>query len=179
MPPDSNRRRHVKIRPLRSSDAPALALILRDRLATRFLPPRVRRETGRQFVQRVLREQRRGNGRAFVVQISESRLPIGQIRLLNWSPMDREAEVGFWVRRKFWGRGLGTEALRLTCQYGFRKMSLHRIEALVVAGNVRSRRALERVGFRFEGRSRRSTRLGRQWVDTWRFGLLRSEFRPK
>jgi [ribosomal protein S5]-alanine N-acetyltransferase len=171
--------RRIRLRPLRLSDAPALDRVLRDGRATRFLPPRVRKETGRQFVLRVLREDRRGGGKAFAIIPVGSTEAIGQIRLLNWHPTAREAEAGYWIRRSHWGRGFGSEALWLTCRYGFRRMALHRIEAIVVEGNFGSRRVLEKAGFRFEGSSRRAARLGGQWVDDWRFGLLRGELRGR
>ncbi|MCI4347891.1 MAG: GNAT family N-acetyltransferase [Thermoplasmata archaeon] len=151
--------------------------LLRDGRVTRLLPPRVRRETGRQFVTRVLREQRDGEGVSFAVRPLGSREVIGQIRLLNWSRSERTAEVGYWFRRKYWGRGFATDALRLTCRFGFAHMSLHRLEAIAVVGNVGSRRVLEHVGFRLEGRGRRAARLSGCWADEWRFGLLRGEMR--
>jgi RimJ/RimL family protein N-acetyltransferase len=89
----------------------------------------------------------------------------------------KEAEVGFWIRRKFWGRGFGTDALRAVCRFGFRSLALHRIEANVVVGNIGSRRALEKVGFRLEGRRRQAFRVGGRWYDDWRFGLLKGELR--
>jgi RimJ/RimL family protein N-acetyltransferase len=165
------------LRPLRPAHAPALDRILKDRQATRFVSPWTRRESGRQWVTRILAEQRAGKRVAFAIRLLSSRETIGQINLFNWSHWDHEAEVGLWLRRKYWGRGLGTEALALVCRYGFRSMSLHRIEALVVVGNEGSKRALEKVGFRPEGRSRESARVRGHWTDTWRLGLLRGELK--
>ena len=167
--------RLVILRPLRRQDASALDGILRDGRATRFLPARVRREDGRLFVTRVLRDRHKGNGFAFAIFESGTEEAIGQARLFNWSHPEHTAELGIWLRRGSWGQGYGTEAIRLLCRYGFRSMSLHRIEALVVEGNAGSRRALERAGFQLEGTERRSARLGARWADTWRFGLLRGE----
>lgn len=167
--------RLVILRPLRRQDAPALDRILRDGQATRFLPARVRQEDGRRFVTRVLRDQHEGHGLAFAVFQSGTEEAIGQARLFNWSHPEHSAELGVWLRRSSWGQGFGTEAIRLLCRYGFRSMSLHRIEALVVDGNAGSRRALESAGFQLEGTERRSARVGARWADTWRFGLLRGE----
>jgi ribosomal-protein-alanine N-acetyltransferase len=141
-----------------------------------MLPPIVRHESGRQFVSRVLREQGRGEGPAFTIRALESGGLIGQIRFVNWSHADRSAEVGYWIRRRCWGTGLGTEALWLVCRFGFRSLGLHRIEAHVVDGNLRSLRILEKVGFRSEGRRRKVTQLSGKWVDGLTFGLLRGEF---
>jgi RimJ/RimL family protein N-acetyltransferase len=142
-----------------------------------MLSPRVRLERGIEFVTRVLNEQRRGRGYSFSILRNDSRVLIGQIRLLDWSPADGRAEVGYWIRRREWGRGFGSEALRLVCRFGFRTMRLHRIIATVVVGNRRSIRTLERVGFRREGRGRRAARLARGWADEWMYSMLPSELR--
>ena len=103
-----------------------------------MLPPRVRQESGKQFVQRALQEQRQGNGFAFAVLPAGSPGVIGQIRLMNWAKAERRAEVGYWIQRKHWGKGYGTEALRLICAFAFKSLRVHRIEASVVDGNNRS-----------------------------------------
>jgi len=166
----------IRIRPLRRSDAAALAPLLRDGQVTRFLPPRVRRESSKAFVARVLREQRAGEGFSFAVHRAGSREAIGQIRLFRWSRFESEAEVGFWLRRSAWGHGYATEALELLAARAFRRERLHRLAATVVEGNLRSARVLEKVGFRREGRRRGAARIDRQWVDLIEFGLLREEW---
>lgn len=173
------RGQRVKLRPLRSAHADALDRVLRDRLAMRFLSPWTRRERGEQWVARILNDQRKGKRAAFVIVLIDSDETIGQVNLFNWSHEERTAEVGFWLRRKYWGQGFGTEALHLICRYGFRVLSLHRVAAEVVDGNEGSMRALRKVGFRYEGRSREAARLAGQWVDTRNYGLLRAELRDR
>jgi RimJ/RimL family protein N-acetyltransferase len=166
----------VVVRPLRRADAELLARLLRDRRVVRFVPLRVRRETGAGFVDRVLGEQHRGEGFAFAIEESTSKEVVGQIRLFNWSRYNRDAEVGYWLLRSRWGRGLATEAVRLVCAFGFPSLRLHRIQAFAAVGNTRSDRLLRRLGFRCEGRSRQSFRSARGWGDERSYGLLRAEF---
>lgn len=173
------RGRQVILRPLRREDSGPLGRFLRDPRATRYLPYRVRRENGPQFVARVLREQVRGGGVAFAVLEFRSREVVGQIRLFNWQPREGIAEIGYWVGRRHWGKGYGSEAVRLACRFGFGTMRLHRINAVVVAGNDRSERALTKAGFRLEGTSRSSTRVAGGWRDERLFGLLRGELTPR
>lgn len=142
-----------------------------------MLPPRVRRETGSQFVGRVLREARQGDSYAFAIRWLGTKETIGQIRLLNWSHDEQSAEIGYFIRRKHWGRGAGSEALQLACRFGFRTLGLHRVVASVVAGNTRSIQTLENAGFHPEGRRRRSARVSRGWEDELEFGLLRGEWK--
>jgi RimJ/RimL family protein N-acetyltransferase len=143
-----------------------------------MLPQRVREEGGRGFVQRVLREQRGDRSRAWAILPVGRPDVIGQIRLIDidLSYRHRSAEVGYWIRRSEWGRGFGTEALRLVVRFAFSTLRLHRLQATVAAGNARSARVLEKVGFRREGVARHAHRRAGRWRDDWLFGLLRSEF---
>jgi ribosomal-protein-alanine N-acetyltransferase len=167
--------RRVDLRALRPSDAAALEPMMRDRRVTKWLPPTIRTVSAQQFVTRLLTEARRGDGPPLAILPRGSTEVVGQIRLFHWSRVTHTAEVGYWLRRSSWGNGLASEALALTCRYGFRSMSLHRIQAKVVVGNDASRRVLEKVGFRLEGTARESARVARKWTDVWDFGLLRDE----
>ena len=167
----------VAIRPLTPGDAQSLDEVLRDRTATKYLPPRVQHETGSQFVRRVLREQRSGDGFSFAIVVRGSHDVVGQVRIMDWSRAERWAEVGVWLKRKDWGKGYGTEAVRLACHFGFRLMHLHRVLAKVVAGNDPSATMLRKLGFRHEGTLRGDARVGRAWTDVWVYGLLRGELK--
>jgi RimJ/RimL family protein N-acetyltransferase len=66
------------------------------------------------------------------------------------------AEVGYWLGRAFWGRGLATAAVRGLTAHALGTYSLTRVYALPFADNPASLRVLEKAGFRLEGRLRRS-----------------------
>jgi [ribosomal protein S5]-alanine N-acetyltransferase len=173
---DTIRGRLVTLRPLRTSDSVVMEGLLRDGRVTRLLPPRVRREGGREYTLRVLHAQRQGEGFAFAIVRSGSRSVIGQISLLSWAKAERRAEVGFMVQRSHWGKGFGTEALRLVCDFGFRSIRLRRLAANVIEGNLGSARVLDKVGFRLEGTRRQAARVSRGWADVLEYGLLRREW---
>ncbi|MBI5424729.1 MAG: GNAT family N-acetyltransferase [Opitutae bacterium] len=56
-------------------------------------------------------------------------------------------EVGWRLRRKFWGRGLATAAAREAVRYGFETLQLGEIVSFTVLANERSWRVMERLGF--------------------------------
>ena len=64
------------------------------------------------------------------------------------------ATFGYWLGRRFWGRGLATDAARTLARHALRVRGLRRLEANVFAPNVASARVLEKAGFRCEGRFR-------------------------
>ena len=92
--------------------------------------------------------------------------PIGCVGYLpssasNLSILDYEAEVGCWIARPYWNKGICTEALRLVVEYcfevkGFREMRFqrHRPEGLVSESGRRFRPARE--GFEIGRASQRS-----------------------
>jgi len=57
--------------------------------------------------------------------------------------MSGEREVGYWLGREFWGKGIATRALKeFLSQVQIRPLYAH-----VAKGNVASRRVLEKCGF--------------------------------
>ena len=74
------------------------------------------------------------------------------------------------------GKGYGFESLQALCDYAFREGGLRRLTATVTAGNVASRRLLEKAHFRLEGELRESYYLSGRWQNDWLLGLLRHEY---
>ena len=65
-------------------------------------------------------------------------------------------EIGYWLGRKFWGRGIATAAVKAATAYAFEKFDITRVYALPFDRNVASIRVLEKAGFQREGVLRRS-----------------------
>lgn len=66
--------------------------------------------------------------------------------LVSWVEEDGHREVGYWIGREFWGRGIATAALR-----DFLEMVPYRpLEAWVAPHNSGSMRVLEKNGFTFD-----------------------------
>lgn len=79
----------------------------------------------------------------------------GGLGLAKIDRINRNAEVGYWLAKKFWGKGVMTEALQEITRLGFEKLKLIRIYAYVFASNRASQRVLERAGFVLEGKLKR------------------------
>jgi RimJ/RimL family protein N-acetyltransferase len=60
---------------------------------------------------------------------------------------DGRREVGYWVGRAYWGRGIATAALRLVLE----RTPTRPLYAHVAVGNAGSIRVLEKCGFRRQG----------------------------
>ncbi len=75
----------------------------------------------------------------------------------------------------YWGRGYGSDAMRLILGYAFRELNLYRVSSSTIAYNTRAIKAHEKVGFQREGIQRNAIQREGQRFDAIVFGILRSE----
>jgi RimJ/RimL family protein N-acetyltransferase len=85
----------------------------------------------------------------------------------------RSAEIGYWVAEEFWGRGIATDALVAMSEYAFANFEICRLYAHVFDWNPASARVLEKAGYTFEGRLRKSVTKDGQTIDQLMYALVR------
>jgi RimJ/RimL family protein N-acetyltransferase len=111
-----------------------------------------------------------------ILTLAEDKL-IGFIAFegINWTNRDTYVAIGIG-EREYWGKGYGTEAMRLMLRYGFTELNLHRVALTVYEYNSRGIRSYEKCGFKHEGRIREFIlRDGKRW-DMLHMGILRQEW---
>jgi RimJ/RimL family protein N-acetyltransferase len=82
---------------------------------------------------------------------------VGGIGLILGEDVERcSAEIGYWLGREYWGKGITTAALRALTLHALQAFSLTRLFATPFADNAASIRVLEKAGYLYEGRLRRS-----------------------
>ncbi|MEO1262779.1 MAG: GNAT family N-acetyltransferase [Bacteroidota bacterium] len=69
---------------------------------------------------------------------------------LKYNDDFREVDIGYRLMRKYWGRGIATEASQPFMDYGFRELKLKRIVALAFAENTGSIKVMKKLGMHFE-----------------------------
>lgn len=87
--------------------------------------------------------------------------------------------VGLWIGEPFQGRGLGTAVIAELTRYAFETLGASRVEADVFMGNVRSRRAFERNGFKLLRTVPEAVIKRGKPVDEWRMGLEREAWEER
>jgi RimJ/RimL family protein N-acetyltransferase len=85
----------------------------------------------------------------------------------------RSAEIGYWLGEEFWGRGIATEALIAVTDYAFKNYDLCRLYAHVFEWNPGSARVLEKAGYEFEGRLKKSVTKNGQTIDQLMYAMVR------
>jgi len=88
---------------------------------------------------------------SFVIETLDG-VPIGNIVLIGIDVAHRRAELGIAIGEKGdWGRGYGTDAIRVILRFAFEVLHLRRVELITDIDNERGIRAYEKCGFVREG----------------------------
>lgn len=99
------------------------------------------------FLERVLEKKPETS---FAIEVSGQ--AVGCISVILQSDVHRfSAEIGYWLGRDFWRRGIMTEATQALTDWLFENFPLRRIYASSYARNRASARVLEKAGFEYEG----------------------------
>ena len=89
----------------------------------------------------------------------------------------REVWVGIGIgERDYWGKGYGTDAMKLGVQYAFMELGVHRVSLGLHEYNPRAMRSYEKVGFRLEGRTRQDMLREGKRTDSFWMGILLDEW---
>lgn len=105
--------------------------------------------------------------------------PIGSVGLtLRDADYRHSAEIGYWLGKPYWGRGITTVAVRAVTAYGFETLGLIRLEAHIFARNTASARVLEKAGYQREGLLRRASMKEGEALDNVLYAILKEEWRP-
>jgi RimJ/RimL family protein N-acetyltransferase len=102
---------------------------------------------------------------------------IGSVRLhsFEWSSRAARLAIGLFAPDT-WGRGLGSEAIRLVLRCAFEGYGLHRVGLRVLDSNPRAIRAYEKCGFVREGHERETVFMDGVWHGDVIMGCLDRDF---
>ncbi len=86
----------------------------------------------------------------FVIDIDGK--AVGAISLMGTNKKSKSHlfEIGYWLGKKYWGRGIMTEAVKLISDYAFRELNKLKLIISFLEDNVRSKRVAEKNGFVLE-----------------------------
>jgi RimJ/RimL family protein N-acetyltransferase len=83
------------------------------------------------------------------------------------------AEVGYWVAKPFWNRGIMTAVVQRMCRHAFEEFGLVKITAHVFSHNPASARVLKKCSFQEEGYLRKHFLKDGRFIDARLLALLR------
>lgn len=90
----------------------------------------------------------------------------------------RIGTVGYWLGRRYQGKGIITRAVKELLRLGFVELGLNRVEIRCAEDNVKSRAIPERLGFKNEATLRQCEWLYTRYVNHVVYSMLASEYEP-
>jgi len=97
-------------------------------------------------------EREKGNQFPFVIFNKEENKIIGSTSFLDIQPQHKKLEIGFtWLHPDYWGTAINLECKLLLLTYCFESLHILRVQLKTDENNIRSRKAIEKIGGQFEG----------------------------
>ena len=104
---------------------------------------------------------------------------IGTCKIGDIDEFSGVADIGIMIgEKRFWGKGIGCEAMSLLSDFAFNKLYLRKLTGGAMASNKPMLSIFDRLGFVKEGVKREQDRVGFAYVDHILVGCFRHEFKP-
>jgi ribosomal-protein-alanine N-acetyltransferase len=138
----------LELRKFEERDEELLVSYLNDEMLTYFLSTRIpqpyTKDSARWWVNK-------GSTFGIVNAITYNGILVGSISAIPGEfEKQRTAEIGFWIARPFWGKGIASSALQTFIRFVFENTNLIRLYASVFEGNLASAKVLSKCGFALE-----------------------------
>jgi ribosomal-protein-alanine N-acetyltransferase len=127
------------------------------------------------WIEQQSREAATGRAVSLAVRLTDHTL-VGAAGLRDIDPEHRQAELGFWIGREWWGKGYAREAAKALISFGFESLGLNRIYAHHMTRNPASGRVLLAAGMQREGVMRQRVRKWDVYEDVVLYAILRDEW---
>ena len=173
--------KRINLRRLKRSDAKVLAARINDITVARntFIPHPYGVKDAHEFIKKSHQQWRKGTCYTLMIEEPADGTVIGCVGLEGVSKKHRNCEAGYWLWKKYRGRGIMSEAVDLALRFAFRELKLVRVHAHVIPGNEGSVRVLLKCGFRHEGLLRKRIKQRGRWKDLLAYSILREEWGVK
>jgi ribosomal-protein-serine acetyltransferase len=117
-------------------------------------------------------EWKAGKSYDFAIIVADSGTLLGGCGFNHIIDEYKMANLGYWVRTSWAGRGIATAVVLLLSKFGFEELKLNRIEIMTEVENKRSQRVAEKTGAKREGILRNRLFIHGQVRDVFLFSLI-------
>lgn len=143
----------VDLIPLEKEHFEELYIAASDKELWQFIPTDCSvKETFEKVYTASLIEREKGNEYPFVIYHKQTKKIIGSTRFFEIFPEHRKLEIGWtWIVKDYWGTTVNPECKLLLLTFCFETLKTVRVQLKTKDTNLRSRKAIEKIGGKFEG----------------------------
>jgi len=164
----------IKLRKFRKGDEISLQKNINNRMIYRYtlnIPYPYSMKDAKVFMSKCLANYGKRKKTKIHLAVTHNDEVIGGIGLNEIK--GHRAELGYWLGKKYWGKGIMTNAVKQMTQKSFNEFSLKRVYAFVFPKNKASARVLEKAGYQYEGTLRKHACKKGKFRDEMIFGKLK------
>lgn len=174
----------VVLRKVKQKDLPLLYQWINDPEVAKFWYGRDKPRS-RQWVKKHFTPMVQGKSESQCWMIELNKRPTG---FMYNTPQKEDDGPGFSGRieldimigeKNQWGKGYGSDAMRVMLEFAFSKQKAERVYVLARTSNTRAINFYEKIGFQKEGILRHFEKFEGKWTDSLMMAILKSEFEKK
>ena len=170
----------VRLRRLETSDVPSFFPHWNSYRLRQYLPTPLpsNPEDMTDYIQSANESFSKRKGFAFGIETLDSNKLVGIVNLVNVSWISQNGEIGVLAifDPEGWGKGYGSDAMRVLLDMAFSVLNLHSVYLWVAGFNERAIKFYEKIGFVNTGKLREMAYRNGKRYDVVTMDILRSEF---
>ena len=111
----------------------------------------------------------------WAIVLKEIDEPIGTIGVVDLKEHIKSAHIGYCIGKKWWHKGITSEALSAVIDFLFDKVGFERIESRHDPVNINSGRVMKKCGMKYEGTMRKADINNQGICDCAYYAILKSD----
>lgn len=110
------------------------------------------------------------------IELKENNEAIGSIGVVNLKENIDAVEIGYCIGRKYWNKGITSEALTALIKFFFEEVEVKRVEARHDSNNPNSGKVMKKCGMKYEGKRMKADRNNTGICDVLLYGMTFDDY---
>lgn len=169
----------IKLRTHKQSDVDDICKNIRDKEIQKYtlkIPFPYLKSHAVDFIKQTVKNRKLKIACEFAITEIDEDIVIGGISLMNIDSKNKNAELGYWLGKKYRNKGYISEAIRLILKFAFNELKLNKIYAQLWEKNLASIKVLKKNGFKKEGLLREAVYKFGKWENDLVFAVLKRDW---
>jgi [ribosomal protein S5]-alanine N-acetyltransferase len=112
----------------------------------------------------------------WAIVFKEINEPIGSISVVKQSDDIKMVHIGYCIGKKWWNKGITSEALKTLIKFFLEDVGVNRIESRHDPNNPNSGKVMVKCGMKYEGHMRQADKNNQGIVDYVEYGILAEDY---
>lgn len=134
-------------------------------------------ETSKEYISFVLNNYNNPDYYEWIIEYKESGKAVGSIGCINVNKNMESVEAGYCLSKKYWNKGIMSEALKSVIEYLFKEAEVNRIESFHLPPNTASGKVMQKCGMKFEGIKRQGVKDNKgRFSDAAVYSIIKDDY---